>query len=188
VAKALYVDRYVARSGLATWNMFRTFEAFRYMPRAPVRFRCLVPRGVGNRELVDIYRDRAWDALSPKEVARFCEAFSKSSKAEARMHDVLDREDGGPQMRHGRKLLIEFEPGSKLRTLKVEIEGGMDWIRPTPPRNWNRATFIARETHFVIIENHPLDAEGDAQGRSEWGDVFGAEKAVGSRTRAGASR
>lgn len=174
VARALYVDRYVTRSALATWNMFRTLEAFKYAPGAKVRFRCLVPRGAGDRQLVHVFRDRAWDPLSPKEVARFCDAFTTATRADARMDDVIDRDEGGTQMRHGRKLLVEFEPGSKLRTLKIDLEAGMDWIRATPPRNWNRSTLTARETHFVIIENHDLDAEKDAQGRSDWTDIFGA--------------
>ena len=82
-------------------------------------------------------------------------------------------------MRHGRKLLVEFEPDSRLRTLKIDLEGGMDWIRPTPPRDWTRAAFTARQTHFVILENHDLASERDAHGTSEWTEGFGVASASG---------
>jgi hypothetical protein len=163
VTRLVYVDRYVARSGIAVWNLFRTLDAFRYAKSAKIALRCLTPTGSGKRTLEAILDRYPRDPLSRGEMEAFADDLRGRKGIRPSFEYALETSAGGSYLRHGRVLLVDFEKGSKLRSLRIDLDMGMDWLFAASPRNWSRARMSAKATYFVLIENFDLSQEKEVQ-------------------------
>ena len=145
-------DRYLARSAIATWNLFRTLQAFEYGPRATVRVECLTPSGFDTRSVKEVLAAHPRDPLSQAEM----KTFAKALQTERGVKTTFDFAPEGGQVRipHGRFMDSEFATGGRLESLRISMDMGMDWIYSSNSKRWAEGMLMAKATHFVFIENY----------------------------------
>lgn len=177
VTRLVYVDRYVVRSAVAMWRLGDLLRRFDYAKDARGFVLALPAEERGDSRPADeLLKDtRVPSNLGRREAENMAEWCCKYVASVGLTLGFQQRgHDKGIHMRHPRKLLLQFEPGGALRTLKVLFEHGLDWAPPVPGKGlWVQRPLRAEETHVVMLRDHQLEDELDERGKSEWGTLFG---------------
>jgi hypothetical protein len=157
VSRLVYADRYVVRGSMPMYFLRDVLTALTYSPDAKVIVRAFAPEEDGRpaltaRQLLERPRPVNLNPSSSDAMRRW---LTKELEAKARVE--FEIRDSLP---HSRKLLIEFAPGGKVKTLKLSLDQGLDWVRTESIRGpWTAGPFVANETQVVACVDQPLAGE-----------------------------
>jgi hypothetical protein len=157
VTRLLYVDRYIARGTVPMYFLKELLAGFKYAPEAMVvvRSQAADPDSGSPLSVSEIFSKRIFNLKlgSSASMQKWC--ITQLASLVAVQFDLAT------DLPHARKLLVEFAVGSKLKTLKVCFDQGLDWMRTTTKYgSWSQGSFIAGETQVVILRDHALAGEG----------------------------
>ncbi|MBL0215407.1 MAG: hypothetical protein IPQ07_16165 [Myxococcales bacterium] len=161
VTRLVYVDRYVPRSLLGLHSLEQILGALQYVSGAAAKVVCQRPEldGYGGATLRS-----AEQILTSSTENNLLETDSSVMQqwAVSRLKNKVSLAfsmDG--YVPHRRKLLVQFAPDARYKTLKVLFDQGLDWMK-RPRHAFGpvlAGPFVPGETHIVITRNDPLEKE-----------------------------
>ena len=157
VQKLVYIDRYVVRSSAGLFFLRDLLSGLKFVPQAVATIRSHAAENDGRPILPAqqlLGKSRPWNlnAQNSESVQKWVTSGVAGSVAVK-----FEIADGLP---HARKLLIEFAFGGQVKSLKVCLDQGLDWVRSEAIRGpWTTGPFVANETQVVVSVDQPVTSE-----------------------------
>ncbi|CAM4373211.1 DEAD/DEAH box helicase [Corallococcus exiguus] len=164
VTRLAYSDRHLGKSAIAMWMLGEVIQRLAYAPKAAGKIWTREAEGYdGQAKNVDeLFRLKKAPAnLGPKQSKMLAEWCS----GEAGKKGLGLQFERRFELEHPRKLVIEFAPGGKLRSLKVLFDSGLDWAEcKSVVGPWTQGPFQSRTTHMSIYVDLPVGDDLTALG------------------------